>query len=690
MRQFLIRSRSVFTLLFSILSFLTAQSQWTIGGSTNAINNGCYRLTTNNNALSGFAYEPTSINLNDSFDLKFLVNLGSLEAGADGIMFVLRSSLDPFQLIAGGTGGSIGFTGTGLENGSIGVEFDTYQNIDLGDPSFDHIAIFKNASTNHNLGNVLTSAVQASSVSANIEDGANHSVRIKWNPTGNVLSIYFDCALRLEYTGDIINNIFSGNSVVYYGFIGTTGGVSNTQSFCIAQPIDSLINKLANDTICPGQSVSMNAGSNLVSYSWTPSTGLNSSSIHNPTSTPQNSITYTVTESYHCETRLDTIQIEIFETDKNSFTLGNDTIICAPDSLTLDLSATNYLAYLWNDGSTGKLNVISSSQITTVSITDQNSCTFSDTIVVEVRSAPAFSLGADRTICAEDSVDLSLPYPINFKSWSNGSTSSLINVKSAGIYWVEVSNDSICFSSDTVIVQKFPRPDLNLGNDTTLCANALLILSAESSNADSYIWSDGSQEPTLTAADSGLIWVNVLVGLCHFTDTIFISPSPVAEINLGNDTSICKGDSILIEITNIDGASFLWNTGNTESRIVVREPLFLSVEATTEIGCKSQGQITISEKYCPGILEMPNVFSPNNDLINDYFKPISSSGIEQGEIIIFNRWGQKIYSASMADKPWDGTVNGRECANGIYFWTAFFKDFYGKEYAQSGSLTLLR
>jgi len=54
------------------------------------------------------------------------VNLGNNDAGADGMMFVLRSSLDPSQLIAGGTGGDIGFTGTGLQNGSLGIEIDTY------------------------------------------------------------------------------------------------------------------------------------------------------------------------------------------------------------------------------------------------------------------------------------------------------------------------------------------------------------------------------------------------------------------------------------------------------------------------------------------------------------------------------------------------------------------------------------
>ena len=142
-------------------------------------------------------------------------------------MLVLQQEGNVGNNLIGGNGGDIGYTGPFIP--SVAVEIDTYQNGDVGDPSFDHIAIQSNGSTTHN----LSPAVQASAATANIENGQSYPFRVTWDPGTTTLQVYFDGVLRKTLTLDLTNAIFFGDPLVYWGFTGTTGGVNNVHTFCL-------------------------------------------------------------------------------------------------------------------------------------------------------------------------------------------------------------------------------------------------------------------------------------------------------------------------------------------------------------------------------------------------------------------------------------------------------------------------
>ena len=73
-----------------------------------------------------------------------------------------------------------------------------------------------------------------SDASSNVEDCQWHKLRIAWDPATKTMAAYFDGVLRVSYTGDIINNIFNGDRMVFWGFSGATGGSTNLQQFCTA------------------------------------------------------------------------------------------------------------------------------------------------------------------------------------------------------------------------------------------------------------------------------------------------------------------------------------------------------------------------------------------------------------------------------------------------------------------------
>ncbi|MDX2283207.1 MAG: PKD domain-containing protein [Bacteroidia bacterium] len=201
---------------FSVLAFSLVGNAFTSGG--------CIAVTTTAANQAGAAWYNTQADFSNSFDLVFSVNFGNQDGnGADGMGFVFQT-LNVNAL--GAPGGGLGFAGLAP---SFAVEFDGYDNGSAEDLADDHIAIVGGG----NLASPVVAAVCATASCANIEDGADHTVRFTWNPATQVFSVYFDGALRSSYTGNIPANFLGGSSLAYFGWTGGTGGLTNLQTFCV-------------------------------------------------------------------------------------------------------------------------------------------------------------------------------------------------------------------------------------------------------------------------------------------------------------------------------------------------------------------------------------------------------------------------------------------------------------------------
>jgi gliding motility-associated-like protein len=69
---------------------------------------------------------------------------------------------------------------------------------------------------------------------------------------------------------------------------------------------------------------------------------------------------------------------------------------------------------------------------------------------------------------------------------------------------------------------------------------------------------------------------------------------------------------------------------------------------------------------------------------------MKSYGIESYELLIFNRWGEVIYTLREGDPGWDGTYKGLDCPNDVYVWKLIAYDYEGINHERSGHVTLIR
>lgn len=98
-------------------------------------------------------------------------------------------------------------------------------------------------------------------------------------------------------------------------------------------------------------------------------------------------------------------------------------------------------------------------------------------------------------------------------------------------------------------------------------------------------------------------------------------------------------------------------------------------------------RVTVSESK----LEMPNAFSPNGDGINDIYKAKSGwQSLVEFKATIFSRWGQKMFEWTDPNDGWDGTFNGHDAKQGVYYVNVEARGADGRKYHIKRAVNLLR
>ncbi|MGF1507910.1 MAG: L-type lectin-domain containing protein [Myxococcota bacterium] len=213
---------SLFCVLLAAPATSLAQTgvhDFRLGGSAFIVSQECIRLTPDRPYVSGSAWFKQPVDLREPFEIRMSLVLGRKDQdGADGVVFVLH----PFAQ-TGLRGEGMGFAGL---IPSMGIEFDTYQNLHLGDPRRDHLAMMTHGRRAHREAAVSPLELE------NLEDGARHPLRIAWAPRDGRLEVVFDDGVKATYRSDIVQRVFNGQSVVYWGLTAGTGRLSNEQDVC--------------------------------------------------------------------------------------------------------------------------------------------------------------------------------------------------------------------------------------------------------------------------------------------------------------------------------------------------------------------------------------------------------------------------------------------------------------------------
>ena len=439
--------------------------------------------------------------------------------------------------------------------------------------------------------------------------------------------------------------------------------------------------------ICDGDQVTLRAignSSNLVgaTYQWEDGTTGSERTVNTVG-------TYVVTATYACGTLSDTITL-FSSGSLSNLDLGPDQVLCPGNSLLLD-AGEGFPNYLWQDGSTNSR--FEATRPGTYSVTVSDDCvTLTDEIILS-SSPPVFAFLEDRTICAGDVIDWDVTTTGATYRWEDGSTEAFRQVTEAGNYSVTISNACESQSlSATIAVEGTPIPLFNIGGDTTICPETTISVPPLDRGL-TISWNDGSGNESIVIMTPGTYGYTI-TNECGNTkeESITALFDNLSSVDLGPDTVICPGSQIILEVTNENALSYLWQDNSTQPTLTVTQPGQYTVAVETR--CETiTSDITITEcKTCH--VNIPNIFSPNGDGFNDELRTFFDCPVQSFSLMVFDRWGNLLFTTNDPNTGWNGkNPNQENLTTGTYVWmveATLEADKRLQMVKESGSIMLVR
>jgi gliding motility-associated-like protein len=195
-------------------------------------------------------------------------------------------------------------------------------------------------------------------------------------------------------------------------------------------------------------------------------------------------------------------------------------------------------------------------------------------------------------------------------------------------------------------------------------------------------------------------------GVYYDTLTNALGCDTVFEIRIALDTfsvRISKSNELTCQTPDITltadaGNRFVWSPPDflnaTNTNPVIASPqrgIQYTLRAFNTTGCEATDSITIHDERKEVQLKIANVFTPNDDGLNDEFTVYPQEDVAELNLRIYNRWGALVFETDKPNTTWKGTTsNGTESPSGVYYYIAKGKDRCGKLFEANGTVSLIR
>ena len=397
-------------------------------------------------------------------------------------------------------------------------------------------------------------------------------------------------------------------------------------------------------------------------------------------------------------------------------TTNTDTTVCIGDQLPLFASsALPNAKYIWssNVGSFSPNNTVANplfnvldSSIVTVKIDNE---TFCSQKTFKVFAPELLIKDTLASICVNGNVQLLASGGKKYRWVPSAGLSSdtianpIANPDTSTKYILTITN-GICEKVYRVYVKVDTFPIANAGIDQIICSRQKVRLQASGSDYGTYNWyptflvdSPEIANPFANPASTTLFLLQALNGSCMSTDSVsvFVVDSASAAFNYSFDS--CARTIQVSSIADLSNSQFVWDfgdgftsTSSQQNHQYQKQGIF-TVKLTTnpQAPCRGEDSLVISIPFVDkNLRRIPEVFSPDDDQINDVFEIIGETHpCAIKSMRIFNRWGETIYNSleNQGKLIWDGKYKGQACPIGAYVYI-----IEGDGFVDKGTISLVR
>lgn len=334
------------------------------------------------------------------------------------------------------------------------------------------------------------------------------------------------------------------------------------------------------------------------------------------------------------------------------------------------INGTLPIIYAWDNGaSTVTVNNLKKGEYT-VTMTDAEGCTVVAKGTVSSNPTP-FSINGvvDNATCdgaSNGKITLTSPVGTQYSyKWSDGSTQKDLTKVKKGTYTVTVTDKDGCTAETAFTISSEPAFDVKTQvNSKASCDQAKdgsAFVSSPQGTGFTYLWDSGETDVTaiklgkgehkVTVTDSngctGVGIVNIDANPSSFSVTLAAEPD---TIPLGYFSTV------ILTHTGMQPATFAWSSSEVKesnSPFIIKptkagDNQIYTVTVTNSKGCTAKATVAINVRE----LKFPSIFIGNGEGDNGVFKPFPPKGIEIKKMIVFDRWGTKVYDYETAGKTW--------------------------------------
>ena len=252
------------------------------------------------------------------------------------------------------------------------------------------------------------------------------------------------------------------------------------------------------------------------------------------------------------------------------------------------------------------------------------------------------------------------------------------------------TNTAGCDSVITLNLTINNLTSLDAGADQTVCEGTDVTLTA--TGAAVYDWDDDIQNgvpfPALLGTNTYTVEGTDANG-CEDEQSVTITGTPYPELTFEVTGPACQGESsgnvVAVASNGTAPYSFVWNNGTLQAENNGITSGTYEVTVTDDIGCEAQGSVVVIDPVEPCFF-IPGGLTPNGDGTNETWEIGGLSQYPDAKVMVYDRWGQQVYTGEYSSAAWDGTSNGKECPTADYYYILDLGD--GQKF--NGVVTLKR
>ena len=474
---------------------------------------------------------------------------------------------------------------------------------------------------------------------------------------------------------------------------------------------------------------------NTLIYSWSPAKGLSETTKGNPTVILKESMSYTVkiqNPASGCDTTI-TVRVEVSPM-LPVVELDTTLDFCPGIPKRVNLPESSLVTYLWSP-STGLDNVnvanptftLKNNQIYTVKITDtKTNCNLVWKVTAQVSPEATISAGRDTSLCnygpytltATSSIPLSFQWS-RLPDFSNilGNQASLKRdtlSRAENTFYLKASDAKGCFWRDTVVISAFPV-EATMPDNYVVCKPVDLTTVTIKDNdpnqgLKNYSWfpvnsltTKPNEGPNAIYKINATTLVNVNFENKYGCKKTLETQLELIDlkVNIATDKeTLIKGNNEIanISVTGCTDCAYAWTPGtglnatNTASVRATPQDTTIYKVVVSKKGCKEEKtiRINVDNVNCgePNIF-VPNAFTPNNDGNNDVLK-VRGRWISKLQFVVYNRWGQEMFTTTDLNNGWNGVFKGNEVAPDVYNYFLQVTCLDNKIFTKRGNTSLIK